>query len=112
AAGHEGIDASAARARGIPVCNAPGTNVDAVAQATMLLVLALARRWPRAQSSLARASIGVPVGIELVGRTLLVVGLGRIGARVAASRARPRRRSAASPTSARTTSRRLSAAAS
>jgi D-3-phosphoglycerate dehydrogenase len=83
AAGHEGIDAAAARAHGIPVCNAPGTNVDAVAQATMLLLLALARRLPRARASLSRAEIGVPVGVELVGRTLLVVGLGRTGARVA-----------------------------
>src|SRR5207244_2180215 len=56
---------------------------DAVAQATMLLVLALARRWPKAQASLARAIIGVPTGVELAGRTLLVVGLGRTGGRVA-----------------------------
>src|SRR5262245_49416474 len=44
AVGHEGIDLDAARARGIPVCNAPGINTAAVAQAALLLLLGLARR--------------------------------------------------------------------
>ena len=83
AVGHEGIDVAAARARGIPVCNAPGTNTDAVAQAALLLVLALARRVPAARRCFQEARIGAPLGVELSGRRLGVVGLGKTGARLA-----------------------------
>jgi D-3-phosphoglycerate dehydrogenase len=83
AVGYEGIDVAAARAAGIPVCNAPGTNTDAVAQAALLLILVLARRLPRARRAFARAEIGTPVGIELGGRRLGVVGLGATGSRLA-----------------------------
>jgi phosphoglycerate dehydrogenase-like enzyme len=84
AAGYDGIDLDAARARGVPVCNAPGANVQAVAEATLFLLLALARRLPAARRAFAAAKIGVPIGAELAGRTLAVVGEGRIGGRVRA----------------------------
>lgn len=83
AVGHDGIDLGAARTRGIPVCNAPGANADAVAQTALLLILALARRLPRARTAFARAEIGTPTGIELTGRRLGIVGLGRTGTRLA-----------------------------
>lgn len=83
AVGTDGIDLAAARARGVPVCNAPGTNPPSVAEAALFLMLALARRWKRAQRAFAEARIGVPLGIELCGKTLLVVGLGQSGSRVA-----------------------------
>ncbi len=83
AVGHETIDLAAARARGVPVCNAPATNTDAVAQAALLLMLALARRWPGAQRAFRRGEIGAPVGIELTGKTLCVIGLGRSGGKLA-----------------------------
>jgi len=83
AAGHEGIDKAAARARGIPVTNAPGANRDAVAQAALLLLLALARKLPRARKVFDQGVIGEPLGIGLEGKTLLVVGLGRTGSRLA-----------------------------
>ena len=82
AAGYEGIERAAAHARGIPVCNAPGSNVDAVAQAALLLILGLARRYPEARRTFAAARIGTPVGIELGGRTLGIVGLGHTGTRL------------------------------
>lgn len=82
ASGYEGIDLAAARARNIPVCNAPGANVDAVAQATVLLLLLLARRWKQAQRAFAHATIGSPAGMELAGKTMAIVGHGRTGARV------------------------------
>jgi phosphoglycerate dehydrogenase-like enzyme len=82
AAGYEGIDLEAARARGVPVCNAPGANVEAVAELTLFLLLALARRLPLARRAFAAARIGTPVGFELAGRTLALVGEGRIGGRV------------------------------
>src|SRR5438045_2525335 len=58
AVGVDGIDLEAARARGVPVCNAPGANADAVAQAALLLILALARRLPAAQRSFQGGVIG------------------------------------------------------
>jgi phosphoglycerate dehydrogenase-like enzyme len=79
AAGVDGIDLDAARARGIPVCNAPGANHIAVAEATLLLILSLARRVPLARGAFARGEIGVPLGFELAGKTLGIVGLGQSG---------------------------------
>jgi len=83
AAGIDGIDLAAAAARGIPVCNAPGANQIAVAEATILLLLLLARRWPLAHAAFHRAEIGMPLGVELSGQRLAVIGTGRTGAAVA-----------------------------
>src|SRR5262245_37857685 len=83
AAGTEGIDVAAAVARGVPVCNAPGTNQVAVAEATLFLLLSLARRAPAARQAFATRQVGVPLGIELAGRTLGIVGMGRVGGAVA-----------------------------
>jgi phosphoglycerate dehydrogenase-like enzyme len=82
AVGYEWIDLEAARARSIPVCNTPGSNADSVAQATLLLVLALARRWDRAQRMFREARIGSPAGLELTGRAIAIVGMGRAGSRL------------------------------
>ncbi len=84
AAGVENIDLAAARARGIPVANAPGANQRAVAESALLLMLGLARRLPEAQRRFAAAVIGEPVGRELGGRRLGVVGSGRTGSALAA----------------------------
>ena len=87
AAGTENIDRAAAVARGIPVCNAPGANDISVAEHALFLLLALARRLPAAQHAFAAREIGVPLGIELAGKTLGILGMGRIG-RALAERAR------------------------
>jgi phosphoglycerate dehydrogenase-like enzyme len=79
AVGVEPIDLAAARARGIPVCNSPGMNHIAVAEAALFFVLALARRVTQAQRAFAAATIGEPLGRQLGGRTLGVVGPGRSG---------------------------------
>ncbi len=79
AAGYEHIDLEAARARTIPVCNAPGANQVAVAEAALLLLLACARQLPVAGAAFARAEIGGPLGFELAGKTLGIVGMGRTG---------------------------------
>lgn len=83
AAGTDGIDLEAAAARGVPVRNAPGMNHQAVAEAALFLMLALARRYPEATRGFAAAEIGAPLGRELGGRTLGIVGLGRAGAALA-----------------------------
>ncbi|HEU5056497.1 MAG TPA: 2-hydroxyacid dehydrogenase [Kofleriaceae bacterium] len=83
AAGVENIDLAAARARGIPVANAPGANQRAVAESALLLMLGLARRLPEARARFAGAVIGEPIGRELGGRRLGVVGTGRTGSALA-----------------------------
>ncbi len=83
AAGTDRIDRAAAAARGIPVCNAPGTNHVAVAELALYLLLALARRAPLALRSFAAREVGVPLGIELASRTLGIIGMGRTGTALA-----------------------------
>ena len=83
AAGTERIDRAAAAARGIPICNAPGANHVSVAAHALFLLLALARRAPLAHRAFVDRQIGVPLGFELAGKTLGIVGLGRSGAALA-----------------------------
>lgn len=83
AAGTDLIDRTAAAARAIPICNAPGTNHISVAETALYLLLALARRAPLAARAFAERQVGVPLGIELAGKTLGVIGMGRAGTAVA-----------------------------
>jgi len=81
--GFDAVDLKAATEHGVAVCTAPGTNHDAVAEHTFALILALAKglipqhlatrsgNWPR------------QTNLPLRGRTLGIVGLGRIGKAVA-----------------------------
>ncbi|HEX8456839.1 MAG TPA: phosphoglycerate dehydrogenase [Pyrinomonadaceae bacterium] len=87
--GVDNIDVAAATARGIIVMNAPDGNTMTTAEHTLALLLALARGVPQAHASLQAGKWERKkfVGVELRGKTLGVVGLGRIG-RVVASRAR------------------------
>jgi phosphoglycerate dehydrogenase-like enzyme len=83
AAGTDLIDRTVAVERGIPICNAPGVNHVAVAETALFLLLALARRAPLCARAFAERQVGVPRGIELAGRTLGVIGMGRAGTAVA-----------------------------
>lgn len=85
AVGVDVVDLEAARACGVPVCNAPGANADALAQNALFLILALARRLPEAQRAFAERQLGVPLGRELTGKVLGIIGLGRSGSRLAAA---------------------------
>src|SRR5215207_7390939 len=87
--GVDNIDVAAATGRGIVVMNAPDGNTMTTAEHTLALLLALARRVPQGDASLkgGRWERKRFVGVELRGKTLGIVGLGRIG-RVVASRAR------------------------
>jgi D-3-phosphoglycerate dehydrogenase len=87
--GVDNIDVPAATSRGIIVMNAPDGNTMTTAEHTLALLLALARQVPQAHASLRGGKWERKkfVGVELRGKTLGVVGLGRIG-RVVASRAR------------------------
>lgn len=86
--GVDNIDLESARARGITVVNAPEAATVAVAELTLGLMLALARQIPTADAGLRRAEWRKAElhGSELSGKTLGIIGVGRIGA-VVASRA-------------------------
>jgi phosphoglycerate dehydrogenase-like enzyme len=83
AAGTEAIDRATLIERGIPLCNAPGTNHISVAECALFLLLSLARRAPVAARMLRDRVVGEPLGIELAGRTLGVIGMGRAGTALA-----------------------------
>ncbi len=83
--GVDNIDVVAAEKRGITVLNAPGGNVVSAAELTMALMLSLVRHVPQAAASLKRGEWERDrfKGIELNGKTLGLIGAGRIGAEVA-----------------------------
>ena len=87
--GVDNIDVPAATIRGVVVMNAPDGNTITTAEHTIALLISLARSIPQANSSL-KAGLWERkkfIGVELQGKTLGIIGLGRIG-RVVASRAR------------------------
>lgn len=83
--GVDNIDLEAAGRRGILVVHAPGGSVLAVAEHTMVLLLALVRHIPAASGSLkaGRWEKSRFMGVELSGKTLGILGLGKIGREVA-----------------------------
>jgi D-3-phosphoglycerate dehydrogenase len=83
--GVDNIDLGAATSRGIIVVNAPASNSIAVAELTIGLLISLARQVPQAHASLAagRWERGKFMGTELRGKTLGLLGFGRIGSEVA-----------------------------
>jgi D-3-phosphoglycerate dehydrogenase len=84
-AGVDNIDVTAASERGIVVMNTPGGNANAVAELTLGMMFALTRSIPRADASMkaGRWDKKQLEGGELAGKTLGLVGVGRVGARVA-----------------------------
>src|SRR5215813_4416165 len=87
--GVDNIDVPAATARGIVVMNAPDGNTITTAEHTIALLVALARNVPQANTSVKASKWERKrfIGAELQGKTLGIVGLGRIG-RAVATRAR------------------------
>ncbi|MGI5346953.1 phosphoglycerate dehydrogenase [Streptomyces sp. CA-250714] len=81
--GTDTIDLAAARDRGIPVVCAPGSNSRAVAEYTFGLILDATRRITASHTAVAEGRWPKLFGPELHGRTLGVVGFGRIGRLVA-----------------------------
>ncbi|HEV8564403.1 MAG TPA: phosphoglycerate dehydrogenase [Actinomycetota bacterium] len=83
--GVDNVDVEAATRRGVMVVNAPQSNVVSAAEHTIALLLAQARNVPQADADLkaGRWERAKWQGVELAGKTLGVVGLGRVGALVA-----------------------------
>ena len=87
--GTDQYDKTALAGKGVRLASAAGVNARAVAEHAMSLILAMARRLPEARDNQARAHwrgmIGDLAGREdeLGGKTLAIIGLGRIGGRLA-----------------------------
>ena len=82
--GLDNVDVEACTARGILVINAPTANIMSATEHTMAMLLALCRNIPEAHASVKRGewTRSKFMGTELDGKTLGVIGLGRIGTRV------------------------------
>ena len=83
--GVDNIDVAAATARGIIVINSPGGNTIAATEHTMAMMLAMSRNLPIANETMQKGEWNRKkyVGVELRGKTLGVIGMGRIGSGVA-----------------------------
>jgi D-3-phosphoglycerate dehydrogenase / 2-oxoglutarate reductase len=94
--GVDNIPVAALSARGVPVFNAPGANANAVKELVLAGLLMAARRLPQAMAFVGGLDAAAPdldrrvedgkkafAGVELQGRTLGVIGLGRVGCLVA-----------------------------
>ncbi len=83
--GVDNIDLGAASKRGIIVLNSPTGNTLAATELTMGMIFSIARKIPQANNSLLSGEWKREkfLGTQLYGKTLLIVGLGRIGSSVA-----------------------------
>ena len=78
--GHDAIDKKKATEYGLLCTNTPGVLDESVAELTVLLMLAAARRLPALAAEMRAGTWALgPAGIELRGKTLAVIGSGRIG---------------------------------
>ena len=83
--GLDNVDLEAATQKGIIVMNTPGGNTISTAEHTMSMIMALSRNIPQASSSTKKGEWKRSkfMGVELYGKTLGIVGFGRIGKEVA-----------------------------
>ncbi len=83
--GVDNVDLDAATKKGVVVMNTPGGNATSVAEHTMALLLALARRLPQADSSVKKGRWEKKelLGIEVRSKSLGLIGLGKVGTEVA-----------------------------
>ena len=85
-AGTDAINKTEAAARGIPVLSTPGANANAVAEHAFALILSCARQIPQADRAMRAGNFDFRyrhIGFELAGKTLGLVGYGRIARSVA-----------------------------
>jgi len=81
--GTDNIDLEAAEHLGIAVTNTPGANATAVAEHTLALILALARRLPQTDREVRQGGWPRAMAVQLQGKVLGIIGLGAIGRQVA-----------------------------
>ena len=85
--GYDNVDVDACTASGVPFGNTPGVLTEATADLTFLLILSAARRLKESvaivQDGKWTSTATMPLGVDLFGKTLGMVGLGQIGSAVA-----------------------------
>ena len=81
--GFDRVDLDAAKKAGVIVTNTPTANSDSVADLAVALMLAVARKIPEAHEQTLAGQWPKPFGVSLFEKTVGLVGLGRIGSRVA-----------------------------
>lgn len=83
--GVDNIDVAAATERGILVMNTPGENTLSAAEHAMAMLMAMCRKIPAADAQLRSSGWSKKglMGVELIGKTIGVIGMGRIGQAVA-----------------------------
>lgn len=84
--GIDNVDRDAATRHGVVFCNTPDGPTESTAEHTVALMLAVAKQLKPGMEQLAAGEFAprsLPIGTELMGKTLGLVGLGRIGGRVA-----------------------------
>lgn len=85
--GVDHIDLGAAKAHGVTVINTPGTNARSVAELTVMMAVAVARKIPQAEAALRAGAPGDTAqwrGFEISGRRAGIIGLGNVGSQTAA----------------------------
>lgn len=85
--GYDAIDIEAATARGVQVIYTPGANTQSVAEHVLAMMIGLSKNFPRMNAAVAAYDYHARTrhtGRDLSGRSLGVIGFGRIGRRVAA----------------------------
>jgi D-3-phosphoglycerate dehydrogenase / 2-oxoglutarate reductase len=83
--GYDQIDVDAATERGIQVVYTPGANTQSVAEHVFAFLIGLSKHFPRMMAELARGNYAARTsltGCEIAGKTLGIIGFGRIGRRV------------------------------
>jgi phosphoglycerate dehydrogenase-like enzyme len=77
--GYDAVDVAAATDHGVVICTTPGTNQDSVAEHCFMLILALARNLMKQHNPIAQGKWSRSANLPIRGKTLGLVGLGRIG---------------------------------
>ena len=81
--GMDSVDIAAAKELGIAVFNTPDAHVDAVAELALAGLLALLRKIPTSDHAIRNGKFDKPMGLLLGGKTVGLVGYGRVGRRFA-----------------------------
>ena len=82
--GYDKVDVASLAAHGIPAANCPGfTSSRSLAEQALMLAMMVMRSYPALAASVEAGKLGGPIGRQLAGRTLLIIGFGSSGRELA-----------------------------